>query len=297
MPRVRQLDPTALPLAFWGAEVRRARLAAKMTLAAFGELVPCDASTVSRVEAGLLVPDEAFAVAADQAFPESGGWFGRFFSARGNWDTSPYPAAFRSFVTDEAKATALYVFEHSLIPGLLATEPYSRAVLSRHPNVSDDVVEARVAARMARQAVLDREDPPLLWAVLDDAALARCVGSAEITRGALVHLADMARRPNVTVQVLFAAGAHVGLSSPFTIAEIAGASGSVNVDDVADGRVIDDAGTLSEVSAKFRWLQAEALSPAASVERIERTAERWKTAAPHGARALAAVPMADSAPK
>ena len=72
MPRVRKLDPTVSPLHFFGAEVRRAREAAGMTLAEFGALVPCDASRVSRIEAGLLMPDDAFAVAADRAFPKAG---------------------------------------------------------------------------------------------------------------------------------------------------------------------------------------------------------------------------------
>lgn len=294
MPRVRKLDPTVSPLHFFGAEIRRAREAAGMTLAEFGTLVPCDASRVSRIEAGLLMPDEAFATAADRAFPQMDSWFGRFLASQGNWDTAPYPPAFRDFVTDEADATALYVFEHSLIPGLLATEDYSRAVLSRHPNVSESVVTARVAARMARQTILDREIPPLLWAVIDDAVLARRVGSAEITRDALRHLADMARRSTVTVQVLADAGAHVGLSSPCTIAEIAGAVISVNVDDIADGRVIDDADTASGVAAKFRWLQAEALSPSGSLAMIEQRAEQWNSTTPPGVSRLTPVPTADS---
>jgi hypothetical protein len=105
----------------------------------------------------------------DAGFPAAGGWFTRFYTAHAKWDVAVAPA-FRSFVGDEARATALYVFEHSLIPGLLATEDYSRAVLSRHVGVTAEQVAARVAARMARQAILDREDPPLLWAVIDDAA-------------------------------------------------------------------------------------------------------------------------------
>lgn len=294
MPRVRKLDPTVSPLHFFGAEVRRAREAAGMTLAEFGALVPCDASRVSRIEAGLLMPDEAFAAAADRAFPQSDGWFGRFFASQGNWDAAPYPPAFRNFVADEAEATALYTFQHLLIPGLLQTEDYARAVLSRHPWVSTDVVSVRLAARMARQAILDREVPPRLWAVIDDAVLGRRVGSAEITRDALCHLADMARRSAVTVQVLADAGAHVGLSSPCTIAEIAGAVISVNVDDIADGRVIDDADTVSDVAAKFRWLQAEALSPSASLTMIEQRAEQWNSTTAPGVSRLTPVPTAET---
>ena len=158
-------------------------------------------------------------------------------------------------------------------------------------------VAARVAARMARQAILDREDPPLLWAVIDDAALRRCVGSPQITRDALVHLAGMARRPNVTVQVLADSGAHVGLQGAFTVAEIMGAACSVNMEDIADGRVCDDAPTVNPAAVRFRWLQSEAMPAATSLAFIERMAEQWTQAAPGGARRLTPVPAAGSASK
>jgi transcriptional regulator with XRE-family HTH domain len=296
MPREPELDATLSPLAFFGAEVRRARTAAGMSLADLGPLVPCDKSTVSRVESGLLAPDEAFARACDQAFPAAGGWVARFYEAHAKWDIA-MPPAFRSFVADEARATALYVFEHSLIPGLLATEDYSRAVLARHLGVSPEQVTARVAARIARQAILDREDPPLPWAVIDDAALNRCVGSPDITRDALDHLADVARRPNITVQVLAEAGAHVGLQGTFTVAEITGGACSVNMEDISDGRVCDDAATISVASVRFRWLQSEALPAAASLALIEQRAEQWNKTMPIGVKALTRVPAADSASK
>lgn len=296
MPRERELDATQSPLAFFGAEVRRARTAAGMSLADLGRLVPCDKSTVSRVESGLLAPDEAFARACDGAFPAAGGWFSRFYAAHAKWEIA-MPPAFRSFVTDEARATALYTFEHSLLPGLLSSEDYSRAVLSRHLGASAEQVEARVAARMARQAILDREDPPLLWAVIDDAALSRCVGSPEVTRDALAYLAGIAARPNVTVQVLADPGAHVGLQGAFTVAEIAGVACSVNIEDISDGRVCDDAATIGTASVRFRWLQSEAMPAAASQALIERMAEQWTQAAPGGARRLTPVPAADSASK
>jgi Domain of unknown function (DUF5753) len=148
---------------------------------------------------------------------------------------------------------------------------------------------------MARQAILDREDPPLLWAVADDAVLTRCVGSPEITSEALLHLAKMARRPNIVVQVLDGPGAHVGLQGAFTIAEVAGTAGSVNIDDITDGRVSSDAATIAEVSVRFRWLQSEALPAGVSLELIERWAEAWKHKPKDGARRLTAVPAVDSA--
>jgi hypothetical protein len=77
MPGKRDLDPEMSPLHFFGTEVRRAREAAAMTLADLGAMVPCDASTVSRIESGQLSPAERFAKACDEAFPQMGGWFGR----------------------------------------------------------------------------------------------------------------------------------------------------------------------------------------------------------------------------
>ena len=82
----------------------------------------------------------------------------------------------------EAAAVSLRLFEHTLIPGLLQTEAYARAVLEAHPNAGADGVEERLAARMARQAVLSREDPPppVLWVLLDENVLIREVGNAEM---------------------------------------------------------------------------------------------------------------------
>jgi hypothetical protein len=86
---------------------------------------------------------------------------------------------------------SLRLFEHTLIPGLLQTEGYARAVLETHPNTGADEVEKRLAARMARQAVLERDDPPppILWVLLDENVLVREVGSARVIRDQLAHLA------------------------------------------------------------------------------------------------------------
>jgi len=105
---------------------------------------------------------------------------------------------------------SLRLFEHTLIPGLLQTEACARAVLETHPNTSAEVIEERVAARMARQVILDRDEPPppMLWVLLDENVLTREIGGPLVMHDQLVHLADMARRPTVTVQVIPGMGAH-----------------------------------------------------------------------------------------
>ncbi len=127
MPGKRDLDPGASPLHFFGAEVRRAREAAGMTLAELGALVPCDASTVSRIESGLLSPAERFAESCDEAFGQMGGWFGRFFRASLKWD-GPYPRWFEDWVDAEGRAAVLRGWEPLLVPGLLQTPEYARAL-------------------------------------------------------------------------------------------------------------------------------------------------------------------------
>ena len=153
MPRLRTLTPSASPGHFFGSEVRRAREAAGMSQTELGDLVPCDKATVSRIEAGLTQPDDAFARACDAAFPRLDGWFTRFHAGSRTWGEA-FPPAFRPFAACEAEAVALRWFEHSLVPGLLQTEDYARAVLEAHPNTTKAQVDDRLSARMARQAVL-----------------------------------------------------------------------------------------------------------------------------------------------
>jgi transcriptional regulator with XRE-family HTH domain len=276
MPKKRTLTPSASPLHHFGSELRRAREEAGMTLAEFGALIPCDNSTVSRIEAGLIAPDLHLAEVADRAFPFARGWFARFLNDSGNWtDNSALAAAFRDFAEDEAEATALYSFEHSVLPGLLQTEDYARTVLSSYPGVTAEQVGKRVVARLYRQAILTSDNPPLMWTVIDRGALHREADDPRIMHDALSHLAKMAALPNVTVQIL-SDPFHIGLQGAFIIAEKSGAATSVFTEDASDGHTNDDAETVNLLSVRFRYLQTVAMTPPASLELIERiTEESW----------------------
>ena len=108
-----------------------------MTLAALGAVVPCDASTVSRVESGLLNPAERFAAACDEAFPQMGGWFTRFYNNSGRWD-GPYPRWFADWVDAERRAVVLRTWEPLLVPGLLQTPEYARALFKAWQTTGDE---------------------------------------------------------------------------------------------------------------------------------------------------------------
>ncbi len=250
-------------------------------------------SLIAQVETCRRPPSKDLAKALDRVFATPGfkeeasdsagaaGTFGRMAAKLRNL---PFPASFRSFAPYEAEAVALQVFEHSLIPGLLQTEAYARAVLSTRPNTPEDEIESLVAGRLARQAVLWRDDPPasILWALVDEGALYRPVAAAEVMYDQLVRLAEVSQRPNITVQVIpYSAGGHTGLLGACTIADLDDSAGIVNLEDIADGRVADDAATVSRVTLRFNSLRSEALPKGASRELIVRVAEeRWKGTAP-----------------
>jgi transcriptional regulator with XRE-family HTH domain len=272
---MRTLTPSASPVHFFGSEVRRAREAAGMSQTELGDLVPCDKATVSRTEAGLTQPDEAFARACDAAFAHLDGWFTRFYNGSRAWGEA-FPAAFRPFAACEAEAVAIRWFEHSLVPGLLQTEDYVRAVLEKHPNSTSDQIDERVAARLARQTVLTREDPPVFWVLLDETVLHREIGGAKIMREQLLHLVSVAQRPNVTIQVISRIGAHPGLSGAFGIAELIGRHSVVYLETAADGQTVEDHRTVGDVELRWDTLRTEAFKGTESLDLIESAADQWK---------------------
>jgi transcriptional regulator with XRE-family HTH domain len=129
------------------------------------------------------------------------------------------PAWFRTYVDLESAATLIRTYEGQYVPGLLQTDDYIRAVVQgAHLDDSSEEVGRRVRLRMARQTLLTREDPPRLWAVVDEAALRRPVGGREIMRRQLERLIDATKLPNVTLQVLpFGAGAHPAMVGSFSV--------------------------------------------------------------------------------
>jgi len=278
MSSVRERDTAALSL--FADELKAAREQRGWSQADLAEQIPYSLSTISMVGALHRVPTRDLATHLDKVF----GTPGTFTRLEGRLRDLPFPASFRPFAAYEAEATALYVFEHSLIPGLLQTPEYARAVLATRPNTAEDEIENLVAARLARQVILTRDEPPppLLWALIDEGVLHRPVAPAEVIRDQLARLMELSRRPNVTVQVLpYSAGGHTGLLGAFTIADLGGNEGTVNVEDITDGRVFEDPSMVSRVTLRYKSLQSEALPKGASRELIARVAEeRWTGSAP-----------------
>ena len=255
-------------------EMRALRGQRSWPQAELGDRAGYSESAVAMVESYQRPPTKAFGKAMDRAF----GTPGTFERLERRLSNVPFPAAFRSFTSHEAEATALRLFEHSLIPGLLQTPEYARAVLETKPNATEDVVDSDVSNRLARQAVLSREEPPILWTLIDEGVLHRPVAPPPVMHDQLLHLAEISGRPNVTIQVVpYDARGHSGLLGACAIADRSSGGSIAFIEDITGGRVSEDAATVAEIALYFDALRSEALPKGASRTLIERVAEeRWK---------------------
>ncbi|MFF5537470.1 helix-turn-helix domain-containing protein [Streptomyces cinerochromogenes] len=267
-----------------GAELRMLRTGAGLTSGEAARLVGWHQSKVSRIETGasgvkpadlgLLL--DAYGVRDGHlrelllmlAGSEDAGGRHRWWHAyRG-----VLPPTYRDFISLESQASAMRTLETTVVPGLLQTAEYARAVTrAAVKDLDEDRLDTLVEVRLARQDVL-RSDPPLvLSAVLDEAVLRREVGGPEVMARQLERLMEAARLPQVRLQVLpFAAGAHVGLTGPFVIFSFPSTSDLdvVVLDQLTSSLYLERKEDLMAYTEAFDTLQFHALSPEESLDYI-----------------------------
>jgi hypothetical protein len=187
------------------------------------------------------------------------------------------PENYKTFIAFESDAAELWAFEGFFVPGLLQTEAYARAVIrSQLPEQSDEGIEARVEVRMRRRAALSRSSAVRLWAILDEAALRRIVGSPTVMREQLEHLAAIGRPGNtVTLQVIpFGAGAHTGMTGSFLVMDFHHPDPPlVYTENYSGGLFLESPEDVDRYRANFHRLSAQALSPEATAQMIETAAK------------------------
>lgn len=264
----RELDPSASVLAFFGSELRRSRLAAGLSQDKLGQECYVSGSLVRMIESAQRMPGRDFARRADETLG-SDGTLSRMWPLVSR---EAYPTWFRPVAEVEREATTLREFECLVVPGLLQTEDYARAVLrAGRPDYTDEQVEEFVAARMERQAILSRPDPPLLVAVLDESVLARRVGSDAIMREQLERLVEVAQRPKIVLQVVpLSTGAHVGVVGPFVIFSFGDGHSMVSLEAAGTGQLIDQAEEVAASLVTYDVLRGEALPRDASIDLIRK---------------------------
>lgn len=260
-----------------GQELRRLREASGATIDQVAERLACSASKISRIETGQSGISQrevrdivaAYGVVGEQA--EVLVDMARQAKQRGWWQL--FGAVLTSaYVGFEAAADEIRSYEVLVVPGLLQTEDYARAMIqAARPDMAVNDVEQRVRVRMNRQSLLTQDDPLQLWVVLDEAVLHRSVGGPGVMRRQLDRLCSVAEQPNVTLQVLpFSAGAHGGMDGAFTMLLFHGSSGHdvVFAANAAGGLFLEKEDELSRYTVIFDLLRTRALSPLESIGMI-----------------------------
>ena len=214
-----------------GARLRRLREEAEISREDASVAIRSSASKISRIELGRTsikvqdLTDLLRLYGADKADRESLLALSRHGSVAGWWQDygDSAPTWLKPYLGLEQAATLIRSYDAQLVPGLLQTSEYARAVFTLPGGSAGERAERQLALRMRRQEILHRADPPHLWAVIDEAALRRPVGSAEVMRAQIEHLLEMSRLRHVNIQVLpFRAGGHAAGGGPVILLRFAG---------------------------------------------------------------------------
>jgi transcriptional regulator with XRE-family HTH domain len=267
MSALRDLDPSSSVLAFFGAELRRLRTAAGVSQEELGQRITYSGSLVGMIETARRAPTRDFAERCDDSLV-TGGVLARLWPLVSQ---EALPRWFRPFAEIERTATSIRSWEPLVIPGLLQTEAYARALITAwQPGDGPEAVRQQVTARMERQQLLDREDPPLLWMIIGEAALRNPVGGPAVLREQLTRLLDrVAEHPKIIVQVVpLDAGAHPGLEGPLVLVARRGEPDVAYLEVQGRSQLVEASEEVARYGLLYDLLRAVALPPDASREMI-----------------------------
>ena len=267
-------DRAGTPAGVFGAELRFYRTRASLSQKDLAARANVSHDVISKIETGERPPAEDFPPRLD-AVPEldTRGALTRLWDHLKKGQKQRLYGWFQEWADIEAQATVLRWYEPLVVPGLLQTEDYARAILSARPDGNLDDLDEQVAARLARQAVLDRTGAPQLWCVLDEGVLHRAIGGSKVMRSQLYRLAEVAEHPKTTIQVIRTGGAHAGLLAHFVIADLDAKPPVVYLETAAEGVVTDSSSVAAHVALRFDRLRAQAESWVASRDLIRKVAE------------------------
>lgn len=173
---------------------------------------------------------------------------------------------FQDFVAREREATQIRTFQPLVIPGQLQTYDYARDLIRKgRPTDTEQHVDELATGRVARQTILDRPEPPLLWAVISESALRCPIGDTSVHHTQLTHLLNMARRPAIVVQVLpESVGAHPGMHGPMAILGFTEGPDMIWLEGYDGGRFLVRDDQVAACNVAYDLIRSEALAPDAS---------------------------------
>ncbi|MFI2611515.1 Scr1 family TA system antitoxin-like transcriptional regulator [Kitasatospora sp. NPDC018619] len=268
-----ELDPDSSPAAKFGAEVRSAREAKGWTQEELAHAIGYSPTHVSAVETGRRPPTARLSRELDKAF----GLENHFSRKSRDLKSSTILEGFPEYVAHESRAVELRLFDLGIVPGLLQTTDYARAIAAgavRRGSITEEQADERVAYLARRQAILRRESPPQIHAVLDESCLRRTVGGRSTMAAQLDALVAFAAMPNTVLQVApYAIGEERAFDLPVNIITLPDRSLMSYAESAHQGHLERDSGAVPPMLTAYYQLQAGAHSQAASVALINRLRE------------------------
>ncbi|MFC8200441.1 Scr1 family TA system antitoxin-like transcriptional regulator [Streptomyces sp. NPDC057298] len=265
----------ATTAAVFGEVLKHFREAADFTQEGLARRIPCDRSHVARVEAGTRVPQDTFAKACDELL-DTGGVLARLWSRIDWYPQVEHPDWFRRRAEMDGVAVALRAYHERVVPGLLQTEDYARALFSSRITNADEV-EERVRARLSRQQRFLEADGPYYAVVLDESCLRNAMGTPAVMRDQCAHLLRVARNPNIHVQVapadLFGLDRPSGTMSLITLPD---GHQWVYSEALDRGHFNDDPAVYARLCHTYDVLRADAPSARESAALISDAMERFE---------------------
>jgi transcriptional regulator with XRE-family HTH domain len=259
---------------FVGREIRSARESKQLTRAELAKTFPVSESLVASWETGRLIPKTEYLthLTGILGLPDV---ILRILDDLVSREVAP--EWLNKWTTAESESSALLAFAPQVVPGLLQTEDYARAVLRLGKPAPLDL-EGQVSARMARQKLLARKDPPLYHAVLDEAVISRPVGGPEVMHDQLMRLVELSQRDEIIIQVIpFVVGAHAGFAGAAIVLASINGSEVAYVDNALRGEVVEKVEDVAAMRRLWQMLSAKALHEEASIELIMKAAQSWAT--------------------
>jgi len=257
----------------YGDEVRRKRETAGLTQAELAERIVCSPSLIAHYEAGRRTPSHADAQRLDQVL----GTDGFFTRWRKTLTKSRYAEHFQEAAEAEQLAVFIEEYAISLVPGLLQTEGYARAVLKvGKPNYTTADLDKKVVNRLERARILETPDSPTLWVILHETVTRTVVGGPTVMAEQLRHIAELGRVGRIMVQVVpFSVGAHAAMSSMVKLMRFADAPDMAYVEALNTGSLTDDPSLVRRYRDAYDLTRAAALPPEVSLDLIESVAEDY----------------------
>ncbi|MFJ9621706.1 Scr1 family TA system antitoxin-like transcriptional regulator [Streptomyces sp. NPDC101181] len=259
----------------YGEELKLRRFAAGLTQEALAEQVVCSPTLISHYEAGRRLPSPDDARLIDRALGTDG-FFERWLA-----DLEPAFAHYFSEVAElEREVTEIRHYGGSVIPGLLQTKAYSRAVFEAYrPNYSAEELDELVVSRANRASLLERPSAPVTWILLDEAALRRRVGGSQVMAEQLHKVADMADAGRLRLHVLpLATGAHALLEGMLYLLSFADAAPLAYLEGVHNGRLVDDPALVEACHTSYTLAMSDAASRQKSMALVRSIAKEHEHA-------------------